>query len=143
MERGISCTAIEIPDWCPLPDYINSKPSEILDAIKRTIIDKELIPTVALDSGRAEWTDGEAQKLAEAIAHSLTTERDTMSNVMDDCECLRLRVENDKLKATLKLITKVKGGRCGECGSFALDEAKTLAEIGLDYSQPLSTKQSQ
>jgi len=42
-----------------------------VEAIKRTIIDKELTPTVADDSGQAEWTDREAEELAEAIVKTL------------------------------------------------------------------------
>ena len=37
------------------------------ERIRRIIIDKELVPTVCEDSGQAEWTVGESNKLAQAI----------------------------------------------------------------------------
>jgi len=52
-------------------DRWNSRRDEVIEAVKRTIIDKELTPTVAIDSNEAEWTDGEAQTLAEAIVKRL------------------------------------------------------------------------
>ena len=38
-----------------------------VEKIRKIIIDKELMPKVCEDSGQAEWTVGESQKLAEAI----------------------------------------------------------------------------
>ena len=40
------------------------------ESVKRIIIDKEYIPTVYEDSGQAEWSNGEAEKLAKALAQS-------------------------------------------------------------------------
>ena len=38
-----------------------------VESIKRIVIDKELMPSVCEDSGQAEWSDGESEKLAKAI----------------------------------------------------------------------------
>lgn len=46
----------------------NRESDGLVEAIKRVIIDKELTPDVCEDSGEAEWCEGEARKLAEAIA---------------------------------------------------------------------------
>jgi len=38
-----------------------------VEQVTRIIINKEMMPAVCEDSGQAEWSTGEAQKLAEAI----------------------------------------------------------------------------
>jgi len=74
----MSCDNCEIT--CPLI-YIctrwNSRRDEVIDAVKRTIIDKELIPSVCTDSEQAEWSEGEAKKLAEAIVKTLAELEDS------------------------------------------------------------------
>ncbi len=54
-------------------DRYNNRRDEMIDAIKKTIIDEELTPTVCKDSGTAEWSNGEAQALAAAIVKSIAS----------------------------------------------------------------------
>lgn len=42
----------------------------LVEKLIRHIIDKEMIPSVCHDSGQAEWTTGEAKKLAEVLAQA-------------------------------------------------------------------------
>jgi len=42
-----------------------------VEGVRRIIIDKELIPTIAKDSGMAEWTVGESRKLAQSIVDEI------------------------------------------------------------------------
>lgn len=46
---------------------MTNKHNDRVAEIERIIITKELMPRVCMDSGQAEWTVGEARKLAEAI----------------------------------------------------------------------------
>ena len=67
-------------------DRYNCRRDEVVEAVKRTIVDKELTPTVCEDSGQAEWTDGEAQKLAEAIVKAICELEDSHSNSTEHTE---------------------------------------------------------
>ena len=71
--------------------------SNIIDAIRSVIIDKELMPTVCEDSLQAEWTVGESRNLAEAIAAMLNKRNDPeevwlnnspeRATILDPCTC--------------------------------------------------------
>ena len=45
--------------------------NKLVEAIKNVITREELTPSVCCDSGQAEWNEGEAIKLAEAIVQEL------------------------------------------------------------------------
>ena len=46
------------------------------EKVREVIIEKELVPTIALDSHQAEWTVGESRKLAQAICQKFGTSKE-------------------------------------------------------------------
>jgi len=60
--RCAECGRQMFCNWTPRP-----KEKTLEEKFIRVIVDKELMPTVAYDSGQAEWTVGEAKKLAQAL----------------------------------------------------------------------------